>query len=259
MTPLRYRLTDYLLLPILWLALPWALACPAAARDNTKTTKQLTQRVDQFYRLSVAGEFVKMEPFVSQDTRNFWQSHHGGKIEAYQIESVTVSPDGKRADVAVLVTFRLLQVSSAPFQQSQKSEWIFEKGKWFLIGKPRASPMETFKGLGSQTDPGAQRSPLVFDQNPVQLPPGTGAEQVVKVQYQNTNPIIETIQNLTTNCPCLKAEVDKPTLQPEQKGTLTLTYNGSLNNSQKSSFAVEAIISPSMYHLSLPVVLGKDK
>jgi uncharacterized protein DUF1573 len=254
--PLSKRLKGFLLPIIFLLEIPY----PAEARDNAKLEKQLTQRVDQFYRLSVAGDRAKMLPFVSQDSQDIWLKQHGSKIDSYQIDSVNVSPDGKRADVTVLATFRVLQYPDAPFTQSQKSEWVYEKRKWFLKLKPGPSSLQFFREMGAPSDPAAQRSPLVFDQNPVRLPsPEPGGESVVKVPFQNTNPLVETIQDLKTNCPCLKAEVNISVLRPAEKGTLTITYNESLGNSPDSPLTVEATISPSMYHLRLPVIISKDK
>ena len=246
LSPLVGRLT------LMILAL--ALALPGNAQAPSKRERQLSKRVDQLYQLFVSGEWKKVEPFVAKESQEIWLAQAKGRIDSYRIEEVKVAPDGKQADVTVLATFRMPQ-AEAPFTQPQKSQWLYEKGRWFIKLRRPPSLLEMFKAASSSTPTGPGLSPLVFDQNPIQIPrPKEGGEAVVQVAFQNVTPDTIALQDLQTTCACLKAEVVGSGLGLAEKGTLTLTYNPSLH-SNSERLAVRAMVTPTMYSLEVPVEL----
>jgi hypothetical protein len=225
-------------------------------QNQTARERNLSKRVDELYRLFVSGEWRKVEPFVSGATRDLWVAQPKGTIDSYQIKEIKVDPDGKRADVTVMATFHIPQID-APFTQPQVSEWVYEKGKWFLKVKPRPTALDMFKASGapSNTAVGQAKFPLVLDQNPIRFAPG---ETVVTVPFQNTSADAVSIQDLRTTCPCLKAELDKMIVPPEGKGILTITYNAAAVPAQKPTLLVQALVAPTMFVLEVPVMLGNE-
>ena len=252
-----HRFTGWLL-PLALLAAFPRLTEP---RNQSALEKRLTTRVDQLYRLFVSGEWDKVMPFVSKDTQNIWLAQNKSTIEAFQIDSIKIAPDGKQADVTVMATFHVPQVPSAPFSIPQKTQWVYEKGQWFIKLRPRPSQLELFKLMAqSSTASLAPSSPFVFDQNPVQLPrTEAGAESVVKVSFQNITPLDLTIQNLRTSCSCLKVEVERTVIPVTAKGVFTIRYSESPDTPAGVPLAVQATIAPMMYSLNLPVILGNKK
>lgn len=254
-----------------WFVLPISLTTlllVAALSGNTQAPSRqqqdLTKRVDQIYRLFVIGDWKKVEPMVSEDTRNNWAAQAKGAIDSFQITEVKLEPDGKHANASVLVTFRIPQVGG-PITQAQKSKWVYEKGNWFIQIQPPPSPLEAFRGAGiplagtpsagTPSVPTTPISPVVWDQNPIRLPrPQAGAETVIKVSFQNVTPNPVLIQNLRSDCPCLKVATDKTQVQPVEKGVLTLTYNASLHPNPQGPLHVQGtLLAPAVYFLDLPV------
>ncbi len=246
---------------VLFLALLFLLAGTAnpqsPAAPQSKQERQLVERVEGIYKLFVSGDWRKIEPFVSEDTRDIWFAQPKGAIESFEIKGVTVAPDGKRADVTVMVTFFVPQ-ANATYTMPQKSEWVYEKGKWFLTVTPPPSLLEMFQAMGAPPQPEQAVSPVVFDQNPILLPKAAvGSEVVVKVSFQNVTPHVVTVQELGTTCACLKAEMNTMELRPTEKGVLTLTYQATATP-PTPRLAVQALLVPSMYLLDLPVVFPNE-
>lgn len=242
------------LLPILLLL---AIPLPAENKGPSAQEKKLTKRIDGFYHCFVTGEWNKVTPFVSKDTRQIWLGLGKSTIESYKIDTVEMAPGNKTAKVSVLVTNRFPQAFNAPFTRPQRSDWIYEKGEWFVKLRPRPSLTELFKSLNPPSNVATPAtSPVIFEQNPVKLPlPGEGADSVVKISFQNIAPIAISVGNLRTNCACLTAEMDRTEYPMTVQGVLTLTYHPKLNNSPETSLAVQATLAPLGYELNLPVVL----
>lgn len=242
-----------LVILVIGLSLSW----PVQAQDQAERERQLTQRVEQLFKLFVSGEWGKVEPFLTEDSKDLWLALPKRAIDSLQLNEVKVAPDGTEAAVTLTITFRIPQFPTAPFTQPQYSKWLYREGEWFFKLQPPPSPLEIFKMGAAQSDPRPAPSPLLFDPNPIRLPnTGSGSQTVGKVSFQNVTPDAVTIQDLRAACPCLKAEVDKTVIAPQQKGVLTVTYAPSLNTAPQRPLAVQATLAPSQFVLDLPVVIG---
>lgn len=249
LSPLVGRLT------LMILAL--ALALPGNAQAPSKRERQLTQRVDQLYRLFVSGEWRKAESFLTKDSLDLWAGQAKSAIISFHIEEVKVAPDGKQADATVQVTFNVPQMPATPFAQPQKSQWLYQKGKWFLKLKRPPSVAELFK-TSRPSEVEVAPSPLSFAQNPIKLPiPRPDSETVVKTFVQNMAIGDVSVEDLRTTCSCLTAEMDRTIFHPADRGVLTVQYVGPYPPSQ-STIHVQATLSPMMYLLDLPVVFSKE-
>ncbi len=236
-----------------------AAGLPGRAQDQAALERQLTERVDQLYQLFVSGGWRGVEAYVAEESQDIWLAQAKGTIDAYEIKEVKIAPDGERADVTVMTVFRIPQAPRAPIHMPQKSEWLYQSGQWVIKLKPPPSMLEIFKMSGAPANPGMMKAPLLFDQNPVKIsPPEAGSETVVKVPFQNVTSNVVMIQDLSTNCSCLQAEVDRTAVLPDGQGVLTLTYHPSADSSSKRSFSVQAILAPSTYFLNLPVVISNE-
>jgi len=249
LSPLVGRLT------LMILAL--ALALPGNAQAPSKRERQLTQRVDQVYRLFVSGEWRKVEAFLTKDSLDLWAGQAKGTITSFRIEEVKVAPDGKQADATVQVTFNVPKMPMVPFTLPQKSQWLYQKGKWFLKLKRPPPVLELFKTT-RPSEVEVAPSPLSFAQNPIQLPvPQPDAETVVKIFVQNMTIGDVTVEDLRTTCSCLTAEMDRTTFHSADRGVLTVKYVGPYPPAQPTMH-VQATLSPMMYLLDLPVVFSKE-
>ena len=231
-------------------------ALPGEAQNSAALERQLAKRVDEYYKLFVSGEWRKVETYLTEDSYDSWLALPKNTIESYQIKEVKIAPDRKQADVTVLVTSRVPQFP-APFTFPQPTKWLYQKRQWF-IRLPKARELsevfkEVFGTKGPTSQPQPVQSPLVFDQNPLRLPRSQGgAEITAKIAFQNVTSTAVTVTDLGTNCLCLKAEVDKTVVQPQEKGVLTVTYRES-EGPPTRRLAIQATLAPSLFLLDLPV------
>jgi hypothetical protein len=181
------------------------------------------------------------------------------KIESFEVKEVQIAPDGREADVTVLVTFYIPQIS-APFHQPRKTKWINERRNWHIKLPPVVSATELFQkvfggaSMGGLSAPQPVQAPLRFDQNPVRLSPQQGAAEVTaQVPFQNTTASVVSVTQLGSNCPCLQVSMDKVLLQPGEQGILTVTYRALPTGPPPRPPVVQATIGPSFYLLDLPV------
>ncbi len=133
-------------------ALPAPAQAPAQARAALQ--QRLSERVDQLYQLFVSGDWSKVDGYITEDSRNLWLAQAKNTIEAFEIQEVTVAPGGDKAEVTVLIDFRVMQVPGAPFRQPQKTEWVHHEGEWLVQLKPPPSPMVLFN-QGNVSPPAA--------------------------------------------------------------------------------------------------------
>ena len=244
------------------LAVLLVAALPGEAQNTAALGRQLTKRVDEYYKLYVSGEWRKVQDYITEDSYDTWLALPKNTIESYEIKEVKVAPDRKQADVTVLVTARAPQFP-APFTFPQPSKWVYQKRRWFVrLPKPQELSevfKQVFGAKGPVSQPQPVQSPLVFDQNPIRLPRSEGAaETTVKVPFQNVTSTPVTVTDLGTNCPCLKAEVDKTEVQPGEKGILTVTYHAESGDRPPRPPVVQATLAPSLFLLDLPVEFSNE-
>jgi hypothetical protein len=246
------------------LALWLVSALPGEAQRVSARERQLTKRVQEYFQLLVTGDWRKVENYLTKDSQDTWLTMAKNKIESFEVKEVQIASGDREADVTVMVTFYIPQVS-APFHQPRKTKWIYERRNWFTRLPPMMSATELFQkvfaagGSGATVPSMAQpvQSPLRFEQNPIRLPRQEGATEItVHVPFQNVTSGVVSVTQLGTNCPCLAATVDKQILQPNEAGVLTVTYRGSPGAPPARPPAVQATIGPSLYLLDLPVEIG---
>ncbi|MGH9786781.1 MAG: DUF1573 domain-containing protein [Terriglobia bacterium] len=249
------------------LALWLVSALPGQAQNVSARERQLTKRVGEYFQSLVTGDWRKVENYITKDSQDTWLAMAKSRIESFEIKEVQIAPGNREADVTVLVTFYIPQVS-APFHQPRKTKWIYERRNWFTRLPPMMSATELFQKVfasggaaGSFPSlPQTVQSPLRFEQNPVRLPLQEGtadvAVQTVQVPFQNVSSTTVTVMNLGTNCSCLEVAVDKQILQPNEAGVLTVTYRGAPGARPARPPAVQATIGPTLFLLDLPVEIS---
>ena len=253
---IRFRFPLRQLLPLVLLLA--AFPHPAESQGQAALEKQVTKRVDQIYQVFVSGEWRKVAPFLTEDSQDLWLAAPKGKLDSYHIESVEIAPNGKQATAMVKVTFQVKEAAGVPFTMLRRSDWVYQKGQWLMKLKPPSSLLDTFSMIAPSKAVKAT-SPLLFDQNPIHLSrPQPGSEVVIRIPFQNVTPNVISVQDLRTNCACLKAEMDKTEVKPEEKGLLTVTYRALSNTPPSPAPVVQAILAPVMFLLDIPVVIDTE-
>jgi len=233
-------------------------AVPAPAQESSPSPEQrLRERVDGVYQLFVTGQWRAVMNFLTEDSKDIWFGLPKGKMDSFEIQEIRIDPDGQRADVKVMSTFRIPQVD-APFHQPQNSEWFYQEGDWFLKLKEPKSLLETMMSQNAQ-NPIIVQPPLVFDENPVKIPAAPDGESVtVKVPFRNDTPTAVAVRELATSCQCLKAVMDPLIIPAQSGGVLSITFTPPANFASGRTPAVHALLAPSMYLLNLPLVIKEE-
>ena len=231
-----------------------AFALPGRAQDLAAREQQLRQRVDELYQLLVTGEWRKAEQYVTEDTRDLWYAQPKSTIMSFALGEIKMDPDGSRADVIVKATFRVLRVPQ-PVTMPQRSEWFFQGDQWFFKVKKPETLLDVLKATKAASSPVAAKSPLVFTPNPIRIPDPESGSESVKVTFWNMSSEVVSFQDLSANCSCLTVEVSRTALPPRGRATLTVTYHPSTPPPSEPAPAVEAILTPSMHILNIPVLI----
>lgn len=242
------------------LALWLVSALPGEAQRVSARERQLTKRVGEYFQSLVTGEWRKVENYITRDSQDTWLAMAKNKIESFEIKEVQIAPGNREADVTVLVTFYIPQVS-APFHQPRKTKWIYERRNWFTHLPPLVSATELFQkvfgaggNMGGLTSPQTVQPPLRFDQNPVRLSRQEGAAEITaQVRFQNVTASVVSVTQLGSNCPCLQLSMDKLLVQPGEQGILTVTYRALPQGPPSSAPVIQATLGPTFYLLDLPV------
>lgn len=241
------------------LALWLVSALPGEAQNVSARERQITKRAQEYFQLLVTGDWRKVENYLTRDSQDTWLTMAKNKIESFEVKEVQIAPGNREADVTVLVTFYIPQVS-APFQQPRKTKWINERRNWFIKLPPMMSATELFQkvfsagSMGGLSAPQTVQPPLRFDQNPVRLSRQEGAaESTAQVPFQNVTASVVSVTQLGSNCPCLQVSMDKLLVQPGEQGILTVTYRALPQGPPSSAPVIQATLGPTFYLLDLPV------
>ena len=228
--------------------------------------RQLNQRVDEYFKLLVNGEWRAVQNYITEDSQDTWFTQAKAKIDSYEVQEVKLSPNGKEAEVVVMVTFHIPPIS-APFHQPRRTKWTLDKEKWVVSLPPPVSLAEMFpqmfRGGGDPANPAPPpaliaESPLRFEQNPIRLsPPAADSDiTVVTVPFQNVSSSPVTVLQLGSNCPCLQVATDKNVFQPNEKGVLRVRYRAPSGERPANPPLVQATLAPTMFLLDIPVELS---
>ena len=229
-----------------------ALALPAGAQDLAAREQQLRQRVDEVYRLFVAADWRGVEQYLTEDSKAIWAARPKQRYGPYSIESVRVADDGLHADVTVRTIMSLPMAPTTSLEVPQPTQWVYSNGVWLLSFTSHKVPLDLFQTSARKFTPYVKKSPIRFEQDPVELPPiQRGERTVVQVPFQNVSGEVARIRGLRANCSCLTVKADKTTLQPDETGILTVTYRAP--NRLLRNLSIGATLHPGSYLLDLRV------
>jgi hypothetical protein len=224
-------LPNFVALPYLLLACCLAGAAPQAPSSPTKRPppatselsppelakrkEALASRVAELYGLAQAGQWRKMEAFMTEDSKETFYGQSKNPINEFEVKRIEVEPDGKSGKAVVNIKF-VAGVFAQPMVLPQPSRWVFENGIWLLkLEKPVAHPLAAFTQGGAAGPP----SDLRFDTREIEIE--RGAHEYV-LRFQNTGQQTLAVRAGADPCQCMEVSLDKDKYAPGESGELRI-------------------------------------
>jgi hypothetical protein len=134
------------------------LAC-AQGTPPPEVDQELRARVSAFYQNFVEGSYTprKAEPFVAEDTKDYFYNAAKEKYLSFKIGTITYSDHYTKAVVLVIGKMeRMLAAQKIIGEWPQETHWKIENGKWCWYFDPADFPLTPMGGKnpspGSPTD-----------------------------------------------------------------------------------------------------------
>jgi hypothetical protein len=123
----------------------------ASAQDHVPpdVDQALRDRVNGFYQNFVAGSFSprKAEPFVAEDTKDFFYNAGKEQYLSYQIGTITYSDDFTKAVVVVIGKMeRMIAAQTVIMDTPKDTRWKIENGRWCWTYHPSDYPVTPMGG-----------------------------------------------------------------------------------------------------------------
>jgi hypothetical protein len=186
-----------------------------SSAELNKRKEALASRVTELYDLAKAGQWRKMEAFMTEDSKDVFYGQPKNPINEFEVKRIEVELDGKTGKAVVDIKFMaggFAQLMVLP----QPSRWVFENGAWLVkLEKPVAHPLAAFTQGGAAGPPSALR----FGQREIEIE--RGAHEYV-VRFQNTGQQTLAVRAGTDPCQCLEVSLDKQKYAPGESGELRI-------------------------------------
>jgi hypothetical protein len=226
--------------------------------------KELRARVTTFYQFFVDGFPRKAEPFVAEDTKDFYYSAAKLHFESFRVDKVTFFDDFTKAMVVVVgKTERHIGGQAVLMDVPQETHWKIEDGKWcwtYHAEDYSLTPMSEGKnppiaqaGLVAplkDTSDAAIRErgmqllreqPMGLDKNTISMKAG----EVSTAQVVFTNGSDGYVQ-IAVNGPVVRGlsiKFDKMMVPGHSSATLTLHYDPSEKSAMVDAYTAKGTIS----------------
>jgi hypothetical protein len=215
---------------LLYLALACCVACAArqasssakppakpqlSSAELAKRKDALTSRVTELYNLAKAGQWRKMEAFMTEDSKDIFFGQAKNPIADFEVKRVEVEPDGKSGFAVADIKF-FPAGFAAHMVMPQRSRWVYEGDTWLVkLEKPVAHPLAAFMQDGAAGPPSALR----FEKRAIEIE--RGVHEYV-MPFQNTGQQALTVRASPDPCECMEVSLDKETYAPGEAGKLRI-------------------------------------
>ena len=131
-----------------------------AQSTESETEKTLRTRVTEFYQLHVDGNFRKAEPYIAEDTKDYYYSVGKLRFQSFTVGKITVASDAQKAVVEVVgKTERLVGGQPVVVDMPMQTNWKIENGQWVWTFDPKSVCATPMCGATPSVDPKARIAP----------------------------------------------------------------------------------------------------
>lgn len=196
----------------------------AAQETESPEARKLRRRAEVLYQHFLTGDWVKVDAFVAEESRNAWAAQQKTPLIAFRISSVTVNEAAAGGRVTALIAWKPARASE-PLTSTQTTEWVRRNGEWYVLFRNVASPsaMEQVFRKSSELKPAP--APAAFEVPEIRWK--EGAVQM-RIPFKVTTEGPAQVADARTGCNCLKATLAKMVYAPGEKGELLLVHDKAL-------------------------------
>jgi hypothetical protein len=186
-----------------------------SSAELNKRKEALASRVTELYDFAKAGQWRKMEAFMTEDSKDLFFAQAKNPIADFEVKRVEVEPDGRTGKAVVDIKF-YSGAFAQPMVLPQKSRWVYENGAWLVkLEKPVAHPLAAFTQGGAAGPPSALR----LDKREIEIERGVH-EYIVR--FQNTGQQTLAVRAGADPCQCMDVSLDKEKYAPGESGELRI-------------------------------------
>lgn len=201
---------------------------PTPGGDPQAREKALHKRVEDLYNLLLGQRWSQAEKYFTEDSKENYRDEPKNPFLGFQIDSVTVNPDGQTG-TAVVRVMMMTAFSPLPIEVPRASKWRLLKGLWYAqVPKVDAKALQAL--FASQPERGgaspARHEDLKFKgylYNLALIQPGqikTGRFPFTNVTDHNV-----TVTDVITGCKCLRVQLEKKVYKPGETGELAISFD----------------------------------
>jgi len=217
------------------LAVLGSLAGTASVAGASSSTSEevLRGRVQECYNALESGDWKKVEKYLTKDSKSIFRDQTKSPLPGYEIQSVTINPDGRTASVVVLVPVTSA-VFPKPFPVPKTTLWRLVNHSWYLeLSRPSTAKQPSIldmmpKGNIKPPTRAAFSRDLKFDSVWVSMGTVTNNDKrQVKFSFKNVSTHPVTLAEFQLGCECLKLKTQQMEYKPGESGALELEFDPS--------------------------------
>jgi hypothetical protein len=204
-----------------------------ATASSSTSEEALRGRVQECYNALQSGDWKKVEKYLTKDSKPIFRNQPKWPLNGYEIQSVTINPDGQTASVVVLVPVTSAVIPK-PFPVPRTTQWRLVNHAWYLeLSKPGPAnaqsvfdqipkgPINTTARVGFSRD-------LQFDTVWASFGTvGNNDKRQAKFSFKNVSTHPVTLANFQLGCECLRLKTQQMEYKPGETGTLEIEFDPS--------------------------------
>ena len=199
---------------------------------DSRSEQALRSRVEQLYSALQQGNWVKVEKYLTKDSRRVFRSEPKKTITEFKIDSVKVDANGQGAEVAVRIPGPSVMIAGPPVFISETTHWRLAGGRWYLE-LHEAHAAQGFPSAGDQQQASLPHislnsKDLKFESTWASLGfVHKGEVKVARFPVTNVSQRTVTVTDVQLTCPCLKLTSQQREFKPGEAGVIELTFDPS--------------------------------
>ena len=205
------------------------MLCQPAAVQAQAQEQALRRRVEEYYSHLQLGRWTEVEAYLTPQSVEIFREESKNAFLGFQIDSITIDPDGQSATGEVRIYYTIPQAST-PVYLPKTTHWRLVNGVWY-VDLPKPDP-ERFKNLfdsearKASLPPSPPPAELKFQEDEIKMGlVKAGDLPVARFPFTNVTDHAVTITEVRTGCKCLRLLTEKKEYQPGESGELAIEFD----------------------------------